>query len=153
MSRLADISERLTAWAPAIVLADLAIAVAAFASGLIPPVIIYILASATAIAALLVAVRRAMAIGFFRTGAQLGFHRNRDAIVYDLLNRGMHRGAFGLAIACFLGALLSGFRPPQIVLVFGAGTLSAAWTAATRRWPYEEAGDGANKVDSGSSPG
>ncbi|HST37382.1 MAG TPA: hypothetical protein VLK25_12235 [Allosphingosinicella sp.] len=147
MVNVSKLIDRLTEWAPTIVLADLAFAIAAFWSGIVPAFVIYALSGATVFVALPLAGRRLLSIGF-KSREELGFPRNRDAVKFWLFGRGRRDETYGLYLACVSGLILSGWRPPQEYLAFGAAVLAAAWSAATRHWPYEE-----EKVDPGSSPG
>ena len=53
--------------------------------------------------------------------------------------KGIDDNAYGLALACFFAALLSGMRLPYIALVAAGFALTGVWSAATRRWPIDEA--------------
>jgi hypothetical protein len=127
--------------AVAIVLADCALAIAAFWTGWIPAFLIHPIAGATALAALFVLVFHGLPREF-RSKEQLGFRRNRDLLVYQFFNRGFSDNVYGLGAAWFIAAFLSGFRPPQISLIFAAGFLIGAWSMAMRRYPSDDGGSG-----------
>jgi hypothetical protein len=141
MGRMQTVARTMVLWAPQIVLADLAVAILAFWSGLLPAIAIHLLAGATAALTVPVWVMWLTTVAL-TSKEERGFRRNRDLIIYEFLGRGMREHYMGLVLACFLGGFLAGFRPPQISLVFAAFWLTMAWGAATRRWPNEKRGTG-----------
>ena len=132
--RIADFSVR---HGPRIVLWNLAIAIFGFWSGLMPSFVVYILTAATAAAALLVTLVRALP-SQLQSKEALGFTRTRDLIAYEVFDKGVDDNYYGLAIACFLALPLSGARLPYVALVVASLGLAAAWAAATRRWPKDD---------------
>ena len=122
-----------TRWAPAIILCDLAIAILACWSGLIPAFLLCLLAVATGAAAIIVMLRYLRTIGL-RTVEELGFGRDR----HDLAGKGIRDEAYGLWLACFIGFIACGGHGPQAVLAGSAAFLTSAWASATRRWPIDD---------------
>ncbi len=125
-------------YAPAIVLGDVAVAILARWTDVVPALAVLALAALTLAAAVIAGIVYIRRPGL-RTNAQLGFPRNRDAIAYDAAGRGTRDGFYGLAIACFAGIIMSGGRMPQILVMLAAFLLTLGWGAATQLWPVDEA--------------
>jgi hypothetical protein len=119
--------------APAIILINIGFALFSAWTRLVPALVLYALATATALGAVAV-----YSIGFWREFAskeELGFRRNRDMLWYDAVGKGLPDDYYGLLIAIVLGALLTGLWMPALVVVGACALLSGAWAHAKRKWP------------------
>lgn len=136
MERGRILADRMLDWAGWITFGNAALAICAFWTGAIPAILIYGVSAATTLAALVILSFRSLP-RHWRSKEQLGFSRNRDLLVNQVRRPGLNNVAFGFSFLCFAAAFLSGFRFPQLALIFAAFLLTAVWSAATYAWPAD----------------
>lgn len=137
MERGRILADRVLDWAGWIIFGNAVLAIGTFWTGIVSTILIYMIASATALAALTVLLFRSLPHQW-RSKEQLGFSRNRDLIMDRVTRPGLNYVAFGFGILCLVSAFLSGLRFPQLALIFAALLLVGAWSAATYVWPADK---------------
>jgi hypothetical protein len=130
---LGSLRDFLADWAAVLTIAAIAAAdVGAAVGG--PHWLFYTLALVVLVSAVIVASRRALP-RLFRTTEQLGFTRNRDCLHYAVELKGTPGGYIPLAIAWFIGGVVTGLHFPYFAVVLAAGLLLAAWSGDRRMYP------------------